>query len=104
MAYNALDQALIRKYEENGGGLKGRVKTFGNIGKAVGGGVKDAVKKGGKAVSEYFKDKVSAKKALSAATYPSRKAKETLKSLNPKKRKPSESVKELSIRLANEKK
>lgn len=58
---NALDRALAAKYEANGGGLKGRFKTFGQGIKAGTSSVKDAVKKGGKAVGSYFVNKLKSK-------------------------------------------
>ncbi len=61
MAMNAFDKALAAKYEANGGGLKGRFKTFGQGIKAGGSGIKDAVKKGGKAVGSYFAEKMKGK-------------------------------------------
>lgn len=55
---NPIDQDLANAYQRHGG----RLKAWKHLGKKVAGGVADAVKKGGKAVSSYFTEKLKKKK------------------------------------------
>ncbi len=54
---NAIDQDLASAYERHGGA----VKAWKHLGKKTAGSVKDAVKKGGKAVGDYFTEKMKTK-------------------------------------------
>jgi hypothetical protein len=58
MSMNAIDQDLASAYERHGG----RLKAWKHLGKKTAGSVKDAVKKGGKAVGNYFTEKLKGKK------------------------------------------
>lgn len=95
---NAMDTALAAKYEANGGGLKGRFKTFGQGLKAGGAGIKDAMKKGGKAVGSYFAAKMQAKKGPSPEL---KKMSVNLADNKPRKG-GSPALREMSIRLAKQ--
>ena len=55
---NPIDQDLANAYQRHGG----RLKAWKHLGKKVAGGVKEAVKTGGKAVASYFTDKLKKKK------------------------------------------
>lgn len=57
MAMNPVDQDLASAYKRHGGPLK----AWKHFGKKTAGSVKDAVKKGGKAVGSYFADKLKGK-------------------------------------------
>jgi hypothetical protein len=59
MSMNAIDQDLASAYERHGGALK----AWKHLGKKTAGSVKDAVKKGGKAVGSYFTNKLKDRKA-----------------------------------------
>lgn len=55
---NPIDQDLASAYKRHGGALK----AWKHLGKKTAGGVKDAVKKGGKAVGSYFANKLKDRK------------------------------------------
>ena len=57
MGMNIIDQELASAYKRHGG----RGKAWKHLGKKTAGSIKDAVKKGSKAVGSYFIDKLKSK-------------------------------------------